>query len=643
MSSAPAQHFTLEQRALIDECRQAVLTLLVESAAEFGVRDDKAIDAMQKAARERFDEAVGLRDRKSFDAVRSLTASRISLVHEDDLEFSIRLSDLAQQLRDRCEQQLGQLSLRFMSLLGQEDAADEQLAPGPETVCAGIRALGENVSFDQDGRIGFLQSIRPILAGRLPPFYTALNGKLEAAGVAPKNLLRASSSERPGRAFETVASRTGGTPATASGGGSGALEPMLAGALRDRMLAWLEEQLQSGNQSGGGAPQIARQLGNSDLAPLLSPEVREGISSVEAALKRISEARQIAEPARAALEGLRVPLLKLALREPLFVMDPGHAARRLVDALLREAVELPLDVAAGTTQLNLIEATVARLVREYNDDERVFDSILATLENARQERLNALSGRVETLSAALRNEERAEAVRRYASKAIRALCALEPPATVRVFLERYWFLVLRRVLLAHGDKSEEWKQVLKVADTLIWSMQPKSDANERNRLVTLLPNLVQHLNTGLEAIGLSEGSREKVLARFTAMHTEALHGRDPKLNEPTVPPTEAEPVRIDTSGHEARLRILRRPGFLARDAVAPAAFSSLAAGDVIELTLPDGNRSAAVIASVGQLKQLYVLQLRPAGDLLAITAAELARQAEEGSLSLRQAPLSFED
>lgn len=640
MSSQPTQHFTLEQRSLLDHCRQSVLDMLAEAAHEFGIREQAAIDSMQKAARERYDEAVGLRDRKSFDAVRSLTASRISLVHEDDLEFSIRLSDLAQQLRDRCEAQLGQLSLRFMTLLGQEDAADEQLAPGPETVCAGIRALAEATALEQDNRLSFLQSIRPILAGRLPSLYAEMNRKLEADGIAPKNLLRASSTERPNRSFEMAATRTTGTPATGSGGTGSGLEPMLAGALRDRMLAWLEEQLQ---QNNGNTPQIARQLGNSELAPLLSPEVREAISSVELALKRIAEAAQIAQPARAALEGLRVPLLKLSLREPLFVMNPEHPARKLTEALVREGVELPLDVAVGTTQLNLIEATVARLTREYVDDDSVFSDILATLENARQERLKALAGRVDGLAAALRNEERSEAVRRYASKAIRALSALEPPATVRIFLERYWFLVLRRVLMAHGDKSEEWKQALKVADTLIWSMQPKQDADERKRLVSLLPNLVQHLGTGLEAIGLSQGSREKLLARFTAMHTEALHGRDPKASEPPVPPNEQETSRIDISGYDDKLRILRRPGFLARDPVPPANFVQLSAGDVIELSLPDGARSAAVIASVGNLRQLYVVQLRPAGDILAITAAELTRQAEEGSLGLRQAPLSFED
>lgn len=640
MSSQPTQHFTLEQRNILDRCRQQVLDMLVAAAQEFGIRDQAAIEAMQKAARERYDEAVGLRDRKSFDAVRSLTASRISLVHEDDLEFSIRLSDLAQQLRDRCEAQLGQLSLRFMSLLEQEDAADEQLAPGPETVCAGIRALAEAAALDQDNRISFLQSIRPILAGRLPQLYTELNRQLEEDGVVPKNLLRASSSERPSRGFDMQAVRTTGTPPTASGGAGGGLEPMLAGALRDRMLAWLEEQLQ---QSNGSNPQIARQLGNSELAPLLSPEVREAISSVELALKRIAEAEQIAAPARAALDGLRVPLLKLSLRDPLFVMNPEHPARKLTEALVREAVELPLNVAVGTTQLNLIEATVARLSREYVDDDRVFSDILATLENARQERLKALAGRVDGLSAALRNEERAEAVRRYASKAVRALSALEPPATVRIFLERYWFLVLRRVLMAHGDKSEEWKQALKVADTLIWSMQPKQDAEERKRLVSLLPNLVQHLGTGLEAIGLSQGSREKLLARFTAMHTESLHGRDPKASEPPVPANEQEAARIDASGYDDKLRILRRPGFLARDPVPPANFAQLGVGDVIELSLPDGARSAAVIANVGNLRQLYVLQLRPAGDILAITAAELTRQAEEGSLGLRQTPVSFED
>lgn len=636
MNAQSSPSLTLGQQSILDDCRRAVLDLLADACREFGIRNESTIEAMQRAARQRFDELAGLRDRKTFDALRSITASRISLVHEDDLEFSIRLSDLAQYLRDRSEQALGQLHLRFMTLLGQQDVADEQLPPGPETICAGLKALCEEGEYDADARVRLLQEIRPLLIRRLNDFYPQLNARLEGAGVQPKTLLRNAADDRPSRPGPTIASAN---TASTEGSAGANLDGKLAVALRDRMIAWLEDQL----RQDAGNPQIARQFASSDLAPLLPDETREGIASVEAALKRVTQDKRLAEPARAVLEGLRAPLLKLALREPTFVFDPQHPARRLVDALAREAIELPTDVVAGTTQLNLIEATVARLAREYVDDAQAFANVLATLEQARSERLGALTRRVEGLADAIRNEERSEAARRYASKAIRALCAQEPPATVRIFLERYWSLVLRRVLLSHGDKSDEWKQALRVADSLIWSMQPKNEAGERNRLVSLLPNLVQHLRTGLDAIGVSEASRDKLLARFTAMHTEALHGKDPRASEPEIPPTEADASRIDTSPHAANLRLLRRPGYLPREAVPPEAFARLAPGDALELRLPDGSTSSAVIAGIGPLRQIFVLQLRPSNELLGITAVEMARQAEMGELSLRQAPLTFED
>ncbi|MDB5814979.1 MAG: hypothetical protein JWN23_2096 [Rhodocyclales bacterium] len=611
----------------LDECRAALLDTLGSVLRDFKYVDVSVISATLNAAREQFDQLAGLRDRKTFESQRSLTASRISLVHEEDLEFSIRLSDLAQQLRESCELPLGQLHLRFMTLLDQQEAAPEQLPVGPETVGCALRALASEAGLNPDERIRMLQDMRSQLIRSLRTLYQNLNERLDALGIEQKSLLRSTD-----RALSRYATNPENVPAAP------AMDPALAITLRDRMISWLDEQL----ASGGNAPQVARQLGSTELAGLLPSESRQAVACVERALDRLAAHADIPTVARQALDGLRVPLLKLALREPEVATQPEHPARKLLTALVREASELPPDAAPGTTQLNLIEASVSRLGREYKDDAAVFAEVLGVLANARNERLAALARRFDSYADGIRSEERGELARRHASKAIRALCAQEPPRTVLFFLEHYWSVLLRRTLMTYGDRSEEWTQALKVADGLIWSMQAKTETADRERLKSMLPRLVQHLRNGLDAIRVKPETRDRLLERFASLHTEALQGRDPRLVEPdvTAPPEEA--TRLDKVSGVEGLQILRRPGYLPREPEIPPALSKLEAGQSLHFTMPDGSRASGVIATISPSRQIFVLQMRPDNAPLAVAWSEIARQQGASTLGYSQAPMLFE-
>lgn len=610
-------------RHALDECRTALLNTIGALLRDFKYVNATVVDAALTAAREHFDQLAGLRDRKTFESQRSLTASRISLVHEDDLEFSIRLSDLAQQLRESCELPLSQLHLRFMTLLDQQEAAPEQLPVGPETVGSALRSLAAEAGLNGDERIRMLQDMRGELVRRLRKLYQDLNTRLEELGVEQKSLLRQPS--------ERAAPRQATTEAAA-------LDPALAGALRDRMISWLDEQLAGGAQT----PQLARQLSQTELGGLLPGESRQAVVYIERALERLASHPDIPVAAKQALEGLRAPLLKLALRDPSLTTQADHPARRLLNALAREASELPPDAAPGSTQLNLIDASVSRLGREYQDDPAVFAQVLSVLENARNERLGALARRMTQYSEGMLHEERSELARRHASKAIRALCTQEPPRTVQIFLEHYWSVVLRRTIVTYGERSEEWTQALKVADGLIWSMQPRTDPAERERLVKMLPRLAQHIQNGLDAIRVKPETRDRLLERFATLHAEAVNGRDPKQAEPNVASPPEEAPRLDKVSGAEGLQILRRPGYMQRDPEIPPALAKLEVGQSLRFMMPDTRYANGVIAAISPGRQVFLLQMRPDNTPLAIAWSELARQQAVGTVSYSQAPVLFD-
>ena len=144
MNDAPSPASSTIAEQLVAHGRNALLQTLDEVARDSGFSHPEALEGLRRGTIESHDELAGLRDRRGFENARGLTASRISLVHEEDLEFTIRINDLARRLRERCDRELGRLHQRYMTLLDQsDDAALEQLPVGPETACCGLRALSD--------------------------------------------------------------------------------------------------------------------------------------------------------------------------------------------------------------------------------------------------------------------------------------------------------------------------------------------------------------------------------------------------------------------------------------------------------------------------------------------------------------------
>lgn len=145
------------QERLRDHCRSVLLASLEAFARGLGFVQQETIAAFLDEAARCHDELAGLHDRRGFEQAHGLTASRISLVHEHDLEFTLELTALARRLRDYCGGELSRLHLRYMTLLGQRDAAAEQTPVGPETVCRALRALSDAAGFDPEQRLQFLE------------------------------------------------------------------------------------------------------------------------------------------------------------------------------------------------------------------------------------------------------------------------------------------------------------------------------------------------------------------------------------------------------------------------------------------------------------------------------------------------------
>ena len=74
------------------------------------------------------------------------------------------------------------------------------------------------------------------------------------------------------------------------------------------------------------------------------------------------------------------------------------------------------------------------------------------------------------------------------------------PEVVERLLTEGWRDVMLLALLREGEDSEQWRQAVELAGRLVWSVQPKHEPTERQRLLKAIPELLSGLREGLNNI-----------------------------------------------------------------------------------------------------------------------------------------------
>jgi len=99
------------------------------------------------------------------------------------------------------------------------------------------------------------------------------------------------------------------------------------------------------------------------------------------------------------------------------------------------------------------------------------------------------------------------------------------PDVVKNLLAHGWKDVLTLVYLRQGEKSEKWDHVVALIDNLLWSVQPKVEMGERQKLLKAIPDLLQELRAELISISYDQHELAQILKSLQASHIHALQGK----------------------------------------------------------------------------------------------------------------------
>lgn len=233
---------------------------------------------------------------------------------------------------------------------------------------------------------------------------------------------------------------------------------------------------------------------------------------------------QVHAACRPLLVKLQSAFLTIALSDTSMMQDHKHAAWRLMDELCA-AFAL---YGQGTDYrcaalLTVGQELVEDITRGNSQDVHVFEKALAKLHHhqhvQREAELLVAKANVDELLLA---EKRDHLQRKISKQLVDQMVPLRVSPGIRRFVTNEWARVLAHSILRHGEQSETTLAYMKAVDDLIWSLNPPNHPKSRQRLLGLLPTLLNRITVGMTLIDLPPAEQKAVLDELMLAHTEAL-------------------------------------------------------------------------------------------------------------------------
>lgn len=557
--------FTMAEKAHQQEEQDRLFHAIRALRVELGDLVDGFCDGVEERFREPRNDHPDEEGLVSEASLKSL-----SLLNDEDLEQQVAIRTMISNVKRDHAESIAALSLRLDTLLPCK-VYDDNLPLGPAAICAAFADALEDVDIALHARMTVFKKFELHLVNRLGELYDSCNGLLIEQGVLPTIEDPLRHRNRPGRrpsrqaspgwqgegaqaqmspdgdgqAFQApgVAGNPGGGYGTAAMAGAGTggmasngnfapgLMPVGSGAAPMATPALFQQlgqfQMSLPVQSAPAGQLInvtellQEHLKASNQSASLHELDSEVIRLVDMLFSFMLEDRNLAEPIKAQLIRLQLPMLKLAVADKAFFSKGGHPARRL----LNEMADAAIGWQPGENYLNdplyrEVSAIVDGVLAEYDDDDQVFARLLESFrEFSVRERKRAAVMERRTIDEA-QGAARVEAAKARVAAVFDALTAERKlPKIVHEWLTRVWSSILFRTCLKEGTGSGLWRQNVLTARDLIWSVvapMPESSVKMRH----LLPDLRKRLQEGAQSLALSAGDQQRLLGGLDVLYRE---------------------------------------------------------------------------------------------------------------------------
>lgn len=208
-----------------------------------------------------------------------------------------------------------------------------------------------------------------------------------------------------------------------------------------------------------------------------------------------------------------------------------------------------------------------------------------------------------------------------------ARCLEDPglPRIVAEFLSSHWRRLLALIHLHYGPDSMAWRDAVHTMDALAWSLVAKSTQEDCMRLTEGMPNLLQSLNDGMEALKLPQEVRNPLLAFLSQRHAEVVKASMAQASLAAAQAMATQPPPVPNTP-------------AAEDKPPEAWLAGLKVGTWLSFQESGGVSKELKLAWVSPQRSLFLLTNRQGERALSLSATDFARRIREGEARVIHSP-----
>lgn len=230
------------------------------------------------------------------------------------------------------------------------------------------------------------------------------------------------------------------------------------------------------------------------------------------------------DPIKVLIGRLQIPILKVAILDKNFFNHKKHPARKLLDSISKASLGWSDDLARDKALVSKIEQIVNFLLQEFEQDIAVFEQALEQFQQFVKDEGSRAELKLEQVKEGeLQRDQQIQQAQEIASRFIKHLIDKhELSFDVIDFLDGVWKSVLFNTLLTQGESSPHWKNLRSISSTLVWTLIPKHNEQDKNKLLKTLPSLLRAMSKGMELVHADTQSQNKVFQMLVLEHAKTV-------------------------------------------------------------------------------------------------------------------------
>lgn len=597
----------------------------------------------------------------------------LQLLDLDAMEQDLAVKAIASRLRSGCDEELFAAGHRLAALCGQTESL---------WLIEDLIAQALNQTFIETGVVGaaqieLLHAMESHAVDAFGPTIQELNAFLVGRGVLPtlrRSYSPSAASKKPSSDTENVPEAADifsllqklvvpplanggaapvGLPMPASLAGGAAPPGMsLPGGASGQMTVAMEQVMASLNALQGAVlppattdaaltSSVLRDFRTSDTGQSLDYLQAVTVDIIATLFDFIFDDTSVADPIKALVGRLQIPVLKVAMLDRTFFSSKAHPARRLLDGISRAAVRCGPGAGHDDPLYARIAEIVERLQNEFIKDTSLFDLLCVELDAFLEGQEAAADDRAVQAVPLVAEQEQHELAALAADQVLTSWLAMPLPAAVTDLLNHEW----RKLLIRHHLSGDDvaWGVAMSTVGELVASVQPQPDAQSRKRLATRLPTLVRRICEGLDKLQVTDDRRLALTDQLFTLHAAVLRGAAPAASaRPILPAAEAVAAQISSEridcGETQLDRIFLSPGSAPprseQSDHAQSLVAGLQRGDWLEFANPESGPVRYRLSWISPQRGILLLTNPQSPRAMSVSPDALALKIERGEATI---------